>query len=51
MKHIFKGSFILERKRHRFQVGPQRIQFDVHIEQRQRLKKKIAFPFAFFIYK
>ena len=28
--------FILGRKRHRFQMGSQRIQFNIHIEQDQR---------------
>ena len=30
---IKKGSFILTRKRHRFQMGPWRIHFNVHIKQ------------------
>ena len=44
-----KGSFILtrKRKRHRLQMGSERIQFNVRIEQRQRSKKEIAFTFAF----
>ena len=42
-----KGSFTLEEKRHRFQMGSQRIQFNVHIEQRQRSKEKSGFAFAF----
>ena len=41
----FKGSFMLtqRRKRHRFEMGSSRIQFNIHIEQRERSKKKFAF--------
>ena len=42
-------SFILVWKRiqHRFQMGSLKIQFNVHIEQRQRLRKKSTFAFGF----
>ena len=52
VKHLqsrrVKGSFISVRKRHRFQMGSQGIQFNVDIEQRQRAKNKIRFrdPFC-----
>ena len=46
--HMFRtGSFILVRKRHRFQMGLLRIQFNIHIGQRQRSKKSIRFPVCF----
>ena len=35
-----RGLFILEQKRPRLQNGSWRIQFNVHIYQRQRSKKK-----------
>ena len=42
-----KGSFILERKRHCFQMSSKKVQFiHVYIEQRQRSKKNFAFAFA-----
>ena len=39
----FMGSFFFAQKRRRFQMGSQRIQFNDHIVQRQRTKKKIRF--------
>ena len=39
----FKGSYILEQKQRRFQMGSKRVQFNVHIEQWQRSKTKFAF--------
>ena len=46
---LTKGSLKLARKqkRHRFQMGSERIQFNVYIEQRQRSKRKFAFEFVF----
>ena len=46
-KGLCKGSVILKRKRHRFQMGSQGIQFNVHIELRQRLMKKIRICIRF----
>ena len=39
----FTSSFILPWKRHCFHIGSKRIQFNIHIEQRERSKKKFAF--------
>ena len=47
-KMISKGSFILaqKRKRHRFQIGSLRIQFNVHNEQKQRSKISLIYSEA-----
>ena len=45
--YILKRKHGLERKRYRFQMRSHRIQFNVHIEQRQRLKEKSSFAFSF----